>query len=310
MSDAFTTDQLGAAGRDAGATNRPGNHQDPTPGDRLRAALAPTWIEAATGFPARAAVLDPSFASSDVVAVAEGQVLTESQILHLVAFAEFLAGVALDPLDREQLWEASVADFLADPHTQLADVVRIAGAVAKIGGLSPLVRARLRQRALVRVLQPVAIGAELAAQSAAVQLVARHQPIVAAFPEVGAVVTDGAIRATADLRRLVAAVAGVTDRWNEAAFRAEIDRSFNRWPEDRQLELAAAEPTLVSIRAGLRALADDDQDRLAATIAAQAESNGSVEVPIQGLRNAGRLTDLVAAVKARLAERPRPAGVT
>ena len=273
-----------------------------TAGQRLAAWLTPTWIESDDGFPRHSVGDDPGFHSPTVVATSSGLALTEAVVLQSIAFAEFLAGHAFTPDERQQVADDVVGDFRRPGRAQasLRDLLEVSVAVRTIPGLSPIVRARLRHQALTRIMCDQRRSGRPA--SAAVDLVCRYNPVLVVDLDEPLVVTDDAVLAWRRLRQLIADTAGLPLGWNEAAFRAEVEESFDTWPARRRSDLAQAHPNLVSLLVGLRHLDPPQLADLAETVAEQTRSAGTLEVAAAGLGQVARVNDLVAAIRRRLAD--------
>ena len=273
-----------------------------SPADRLARWLEPIWIESEDGFPHQSVRRDPAFDSAAVVATAAGLALTESQVLRSIAFAEFLAGHAFDPEERQRVYETSVADFRGEaaipPAQALKDSLEISAAVEAIPGMSGIVRSKLRTTALTRiVLDQQRSGLP---SSPSVALIEKYNPVIAIDPERGLVVTDDAVLAWRRLRQIIAETSGFPFDWHEAGFRAEVEENYEAWPIERARSLAEAHAGLVSVTTGLRRLDDDQLAELAETIAEQTETAGNLEVAAMALGQVGRVNDLISSIRRRL----------
>lgn len=264
------------------------------PTDRLTPLLRPSWIERGAGFPDRSCVEDERFDAATVAASNAGVVLTESQLQHGVAFAEFLAGHHLTDAERETITDTTRAEFDDDPRQTAKGLLDISGAVARIPGFSPIVRARLRHQALTRI---VSLERQRSTgPSPTMACVHRYNPVVAVSADATIVVTDDAVRAWGDLRELVSTTAGRANRWNEAAFRAEVDEGFAQWTPLQQRSLAEAHPALIATLTGLRHLDLDQLERFADAVASQATTAAAVEATAEALGAISRVNDLITAV--------------
>ena len=271
-----------------------------SPADRLEAWLAPTWIETGTGFPhgSHGSHRDRQPAAGDhrVVDSVGAVTITESLLTGALAFAQFLAGRRFTPEHAAEARAATLADFTARPHETVTELVEIDAAATRIPELSPIVRARLRRRALNRIATHRPPGSPA---SPTVAIIQRYNPVVARTADGELVVTDDAVLAWGQLRELAAAVAGVRFEWNAAELRASIDDSFQRWPEARQRDLAEAHPSLITTKVGLRQLGEAERAGLADTIAHQVTGPQSIEVAAIALGHIGRVHDLIGVVRSR-----------
>ncbi len=267
----------------------------PTPCQRLDQWLTPSWIETGSGFPTGALGVTCVGEPEAPVTIGDGLILTEHLVGRAVAFGEFLAGHRFDAADRATTRAATVEEFETDPLGVTRNLVDVAGAVARVPDLSPVVRARLRHRALSTI-AALDHGDGFRSVSATMRCVYQYNPVVA----VGAgstVVVEDAVLAWREFRSFVADVAGSTMTWNEAAFRARIDEGFDRWPPAQQDALAEAHPALIATRVGLRRLAPDDREDLAEAIAGQATTPAGAEAGAVALASVGRVHDLIQALR-------------
>ncbi len=268
------------------------------PSDRLTPWLRPSWIEQRPGFPERSVVADDAFDSATVVASAQGVAITESQLLHSVAFAEFLAGHCFEGDERTTIVGATLEEFDADPHEVAGNLLDIAAAVARIPDLSPIVRARLRTQSLTRI---VALEAQLGGPpSPTMAVVYRYNPVTKVAADGSVVVMDDAIAAWGRMRAIVSDTAGHDQQWNEASFRTELDEAFDEWPVLQQQAVAEAHPALVATMIGLRRLDEDQREQFADAMAEQASHPAAVESAAIALGTVSRVSDLIAAVQRAL----------
>lgn len=240
----------------------------------------PTWIESGAGFPIGAIIGADGVADRDIVTDGHNDHTgTDDPIasvgqLHfsgdhgrlVVAFVEFLAGVALDQSERDWLVDAMAREFVADADLAVAELAKIERAVVAIPRLEPVQRAGSRFTALTGLYRIEPLREELGvSETPMMSLVKAHNPALL-IHKTGVIVVADALDARHNINELVLRLAG-HDPGAQPYLRAELTEQYRSAPITMKAELAGSQVRLVSLRRWLATLPQDELDRLRARLA-------------------------------------------
>lgn len=239
------------------------------------------WLEVGSGFPPGGVVESGLGSSSDVISTARRMTLSRRQVDEIVAFAELLAGEALDRDEREELQDDIVDAFEDSPVSATKFFRPLTGGVARMGTAGPIERAGRRLQALTATWtieqRRIADGAGL---NPVMEVVSRHNPLIRQWSSAGIVLVADALTARAEQHQLVLSLIGAeaeaTDRLTERL----IERtSFAGTAEIA--ELAASQVRLMCTRAWLRDLGDTALTRLREELEPAVRSALDVDIVVQ-----------------------------
>ncbi len=241
----------------------------------------PTWIESGLGFPMGSILgvdriedsdCDPddhalyslTNAAEAIASVGPHQ-FTGYHGRLIIAFVEFLAGVALDHSEREWLIDAMVREFVADADVALAELAKIERAVVAIPQLQPVQRAGSRFTALTGLYRIEPLREELGiAETPMMSLIKAHNPALL-IHKTGVIVVADALDARHSINELVLRLAG-HDPAAQPYLRAELTEQYRSSPITMKAELAGSQVRLVALRRWLPTLPQDQFDRLRARL--------------------------------------------
>ncbi|GGO20389.1 hypothetical protein [Micromonospora parathelypteridis] len=242
------------------------------------------WLEGVSGFPAggvggRAVPADPA----TVVATARGFRLTRGHLDEVLAFAEFLAGEALDFDERAEI-EQDVADSFEDsPKRALLSLRQLAGGVRRVTSISPVRRAQRRLQVLTTTylleLRRQTDGHEL---STLMATVSRHNPIVRYRAGAGIVLVADAMAARMEQHRLVLSLTGRGIEASPALADQLLDRA-DKAGRMEFAEFAGSELRLLLLREWLRELGNSELDRTREDLDRAVGSALDVDIVVQQL---------------------------
>jgi hypothetical protein len=240
------------------------------------------WLERADGFPpgsVGAGIGDTP--GAEAVAKVRGAVLTHRQLTEVVAFAEFLTGVAVSAAERDELTENLVDAFEDNPSMATRVLRPLTGGVARIASMDPLRRCARRLQALTAVYtvecRRQADGAD---PSPIVDVVSRHNPLVRRWETSGVILVADAVTARVEQHRLLAAIVGTAPEPPEA-LRDRLLAQAETAGRMANAELAGAELRLLTVRAWLRHLGDAAATRLRDELARAYASALDVDLVVQ-----------------------------
>ncbi|MDY7084202.1 MAG: hypothetical protein SYR96_03760 [Actinomycetota bacterium] len=243
------------------------------------------WLEGPTGFPAGGVGADlleqNTSGPAEVVATARGLCMSRRQVNEVIAFAEFLAGQALDADERADLTADMIDAFDDSPKAALRFLRPLTAAVRRVGALDPLRRAQRRLQALTTTYvvehRRQTDGNEL---SPVMTVVSRHNPVVRQWAASGIVLVADALTARWEQHRLVLGLAGREAEPADQLGRRLVART-DLAGRLEIAELAAAEVRLLLIRAWLRDLGLTATADLGAEIDRAAASALDVDIVVQ-----------------------------
>ncbi|MFG1914911.1 hypothetical protein [Micromonospora sp. NPDC048898] len=242
------------------------------------------WLEGASGFPAggigsRTTPPDPT----TVVATARGYRLTRGQLDEVLAFAEFLAGEALDSDERAELEQDVTDSFEDSPKRAMLSMRQLAGGVRRVTSLSPVRRAQRRLQVLTTTylleLRRQTDGHEL---SPLMATVSRHNPIVRYRAAAGIVLVADALAARMEQHRLVLSLTGHEIEASPALADQLLDRA-DKAGRMEFAELAGAELRLLLLRDWLRELGNTELARTREDVHRAVGSALDVDIVVQQL---------------------------
>lgn len=227
-----------------------------------------TWIESTVGFPdgSLGSEPGPGLDGAEIIASTESGDFTGHHATLTVAFTEFLAGTALDGLQRSWLIDAMAREFVDDPERALEEMVRVGAAVAAIPELDPIERANTRFKALTSIYRTEPIREEANVRETPIMtMIKAHNPALLTN-KTGVVVVSDALRARYQLNELILNLAG-HDVSTQPYLRAELTEQYRCAPITMKAELAGSQVRLVLLRAWLARLPQPEMDRLQARLA-------------------------------------------
>lgn len=250
---------------------------EPTHGENLTPALdqlndadlgLPTWIESARGFPDGSLGIDPGLGTDTdrIVVSARSKDFTGLQANQIVAFTEFLAGVAFNPSERAWLIDAMAREFVNDPALAVEEMLRVATAVEAIPDLEPIERANNRFKALTALYrtEPARERAKLP-ETPIMAMIKAHNPALLTN-KTGVIVVSDALKARHQINELILGLAG-HDPGSQPYLRAELTEQYRRAPITMKAELAGSQIRLVLLRTWLADLPQAEMDQLQARLA-------------------------------------------
>ena len=239
------------------------------------------WLEVGTGFPPGGVVETGLGAATDVLSTARRMTLTRRQVDEIVAFAELLAGEALDPDERDELQDDVVDAFEDSPVSATKFFRPLTGGVDRMGSARPIERAGRRLQALTATWtieqRRIADGAEL---NPVMEVVSRHNPLIRHWASAGIVLVTDALNDRTEQHRLVLSLIGAEPEPVDRLTERLIERtSFASIAEIA--ELAASQVRLLCTRAWLRDLGDTALTRLREELEPAVRSALDVDIVVQ-----------------------------
>lgn len=255
--------------------------------------LRPMWIER-SGFPDGSLGL-PLAGEATTVETAASLSITDRQLDDAVAFLEFLAGESFTETERDQIRQVSLEEFRLAPDGAMQQLLSVRRAVAQIGRMTPIERARQRTAASTR------IGlAEKQADvvSTAMSIVYRYNPIVLADVDRGYVITSDMFLAWGGWRQMIAAIVGLPPDqvWKANPELRRLERELPSWTDPQINSLVRAYEAWITLRVGLRTADAFHREELADALRREISGPADVERVAHAMAHIVHVTDLVDAV--------------